>query len=564
MKKITRLALFVLLLSPFGFLNAQIGINNDNSEPDASAILDVKSDSKGMLVPRMSSSQRTQISNAATGLLVFDTTTESFWFKDSNVWVELVSGNVSTLMDADGDTKIDVDEGGNDRDEVTIDLDGNESFKMTRGNINFLNSSSSIYVGNEAGKSDNFTGSSNIGIGANALSGNSTGSNNTAIGSSANVNASNLTNATAIGALASVDQSNALVLGNNADVGIGTSAPDEKLHVVGNIKMEDGNEQAGYVLTSDADGVGTWQAVESPIALADADDDTKIQVEEGSDDDDIIRFDLEGTEYFRMQQGRLNVVNNRGNVYMGSGAGSNYFSGTTSSNVGIGSSALAAMTGGGANVAVGAGSLQAATSENDNVAIGFRAGGSATGSSNIYLGRYAGRFASGSNRLYIDNTDTANPLIYGEFDNDLIRINGNLEVTGSFPGSDDQSLSFNTSNNNLSIEDGNVVDLSSIADDLGDHSATQNIQLNGNYLSNDGNNEGLIVENDGDVTTSHNLDVTGGITMDTDNAVPIGADRRIRMLTGYILPSGSSVNTSSTGFSVTKAATGVYQIDFNV
>lgn len=41
-------------------------------------------------------------------------------------------------------------------------------------------------------------------------------------------------------------------------VGIGVS-PDEKLHVAGNIKMVDGNEQAGRVLTSDANGVASWQ-----------------------------------------------------------------------------------------------------------------------------------------------------------------------------------------------------------------------------------------------------------------------------------------------------------------
>jgi hypothetical protein len=44
------------------------------------------------------------------------------------------------------------------------------------------------------------------------------------------------------------------------NVGIGTTIPLNKLHVDGSIRMVDGNEQNGYVLTSDADGVGTWQA----------------------------------------------------------------------------------------------------------------------------------------------------------------------------------------------------------------------------------------------------------------------------------------------------------------
>lgn len=48
---------------------------------------------------------------------------------------------------------------------------------------------------------------------------------------------------------------------NEGNVGIGTTEPDAKLHVVGNIKIEDGNEGAGKVLMSDASGVGSWQAV---------------------------------------------------------------------------------------------------------------------------------------------------------------------------------------------------------------------------------------------------------------------------------------------------------------
>ncbi|MFN8944656.1 MAG: DUF1566 domain-containing protein [Pseudobdellovibrionaceae bacterium] len=42
-------------------------------------------------------------------------------------------------------------------------------------------------------------------------------------------------------------------------VGIGTTAPTEKLDVSGSIKMVDGNQAAGKVLTSDADGKGSWQ-----------------------------------------------------------------------------------------------------------------------------------------------------------------------------------------------------------------------------------------------------------------------------------------------------------------
>lgn len=65
-----------------------VGIGTAN--PNNSAALDVQSTDKGMLIPRMTSAQRNAISNAATGLLVFDNTTGSFWFKNANGWSELV------------------------------------------------------------------------------------------------------------------------------------------------------------------------------------------------------------------------------------------------------------------------------------------------------------------------------------------------------------------------------------------------------------------------------------------------------------------------------------------
>lgn len=69
-----------------------VAINNDGAAPDASAALDIKSTDKGMLVPRMTTGQRTIIASPATGLLVFDTTTGSFWFYNGTVWTELAGG----------------------------------------------------------------------------------------------------------------------------------------------------------------------------------------------------------------------------------------------------------------------------------------------------------------------------------------------------------------------------------------------------------------------------------------------------------------------------------------
>jgi hypothetical protein len=50
-----------------------VGINNDGSDPDNSAMLDVKSSTKGLLPPRMTLQQRDAIANPAAGLMVFCT-----------------------------------------------------------------------------------------------------------------------------------------------------------------------------------------------------------------------------------------------------------------------------------------------------------------------------------------------------------------------------------------------------------------------------------------------------------------------------------------------------------
>jgi len=50
---------------------AQVGINTDNSAPDNSAMLDVKSNSKGFLPPRMTQSEIMAIQNPSDGLIAY-------------------------------------------------------------------------------------------------------------------------------------------------------------------------------------------------------------------------------------------------------------------------------------------------------------------------------------------------------------------------------------------------------------------------------------------------------------------------------------------------------------
>lgn len=80
-----------------GSLYAQnVGIGSTIFTPDPSAAFEIKSNDKGILIPRMSESQRTSISNPATGLLVYQLdNNKGFYYWDGTQWIFL-NPNVSS------------------------------------------------------------------------------------------------------------------------------------------------------------------------------------------------------------------------------------------------------------------------------------------------------------------------------------------------------------------------------------------------------------------------------------------------------------------------------------
>lgn len=72
------IVLFLTAVSVSSF-NAQIGIGSKAVIPVPSAVVEVKSDSKGLLAPRMTTAQRKAITNPAQSLLVYDTDLKSFY-----------------------------------------------------------------------------------------------------------------------------------------------------------------------------------------------------------------------------------------------------------------------------------------------------------------------------------------------------------------------------------------------------------------------------------------------------------------------------------------------------
>jgi len=93
MKKIYPLLLLLFCLMAGSICLAQgIGINETGAAPDGSAILDVSSTTKGTLLTRMTTSQRDDIDDPATGLLIFNTETNCFETYIYGFWQTMFCG----------------------------------------------------------------------------------------------------------------------------------------------------------------------------------------------------------------------------------------------------------------------------------------------------------------------------------------------------------------------------------------------------------------------------------------------------------------------------------------
>ena len=81
--------LFVFVVAQLCAQNNNVGIGT--TTPNATAILDVTSTDKGVLVPRLTTAQRTAITNPAQSLLVYDTDLGCFYYYNSttSAWVSL-------------------------------------------------------------------------------------------------------------------------------------------------------------------------------------------------------------------------------------------------------------------------------------------------------------------------------------------------------------------------------------------------------------------------------------------------------------------------------------------
>jgi len=211
----------ILLCSVFGFSTtfAQKNVGIGTTTPDNSAVLDINSSDKGLLIPRMSLQQRNAINNPADGLMVYQTGDKGgFYFFEgkANEWKPITEARAVAGVDGDwtlqGNAAGATDFIGTTNDQplrLKVNnikagfLDNsfaskNITFGTYAGNalaagserntavgfqalLSNVTGDFNVAVGTEALRAT--TGSNNVGIGTSALIGNTTGGNNMAIGS---------------------------------------------------------------------------------------------------------------------------------------------------------------------------------------------------------------------------------------------------------------------------------------------------------------------------------------------------------------------------------------------
>ena len=279
--------------------NAQVAINETGASPDPSAILDISSTDKGLLIPRVTTIQRNGIDSPQGGLLVYDTNNESFWYYDTTQsgWVELgggadtdwvisnnnmystVSGNVG-IGTTSPTTKLQIINGNlslrSQYTDAYIKLQSDEEADITPAYI-WSENAKGFAVGSTHGIPQLLVNAATgkVGIGTtNPSQKLSIRDGNMSIvseGSDSYIFLGSNELADAIGSYIWTDDNVGLAIGStegvpqlvvknsNGNVGIGTTNPGAKLDVAGQIKIAGGSPGVGKILYSDANGLASWQ-----------------------------------------------------------------------------------------------------------------------------------------------------------------------------------------------------------------------------------------------------------------------------------------------------------------
>ncbi len=105
--------------------------------PHASALVEMASTTKGLLPPRMTTSERDAIPNPATGLFIYNTTSNAYQYYDGSAWANVSAAGAT--WDKLADTEL-------SSDAATIDITGlSTSYKVFRVNATLISDSSAFY-----------------------------------------------------------------------------------------------------------------------------------------------------------------------------------------------------------------------------------------------------------------------------------------------------------------------------------------------------------------------------------------------------------------------------------
>lgn len=302
-------ALMLLLLAFVTTIHAQKGIGTNN--PNTSAALDITSTDKGFLKPRMTTTQRTNINSPATGLEVFDTTTNTTWYYNGTAWLN--SGVIGDLRVVGIDSHITSDAGlgsngtsvGSGHNNILIgkntgsnlntagavpQLGGDNVLIGTDAGEEITSGFRNVYIGTSVGKAtttggrnvfigfqaglvndtgsfnffmgnntgfNNTSGSQNLFLGTNSGSNNTIGSNNTFIGPTsgpANTEgANNIFMGNLSGSNVTTGNRN-IVIGEN--IGVTSATGDNQLNIGGIIFGTGVNDVTGSAISTGRIGIG--------------------------------------------------------------------------------------------------------------------------------------------------------------------------------------------------------------------------------------------------------------------------------------------------------------------
>lgn len=344
--------------------------------PDA--LLDIKSSNQatpantdGILIPKIDAFPTTNPTASQNSMLVYLTTTSGtnqpgfyYWDNATTTWKGL-GGSIGWGLTGNAGTNATANFIGTTDDKDIV-------FKRNNIKAGLINAASNNTAFGVSTLNANTTGSENTAIGKDALTANTWGSYNTAIGyqtlTSNTTGDANV--ALGINALKSnTIGTNNIALGNNS--------------LTNNLKGEYNIALGNYSLANN--GSGNFNTAVGSYSL------------------------------FSQNFGNGGVSYDTNNVAVGGSA--LFYNNPTATTNGINNTAIGNFasnqnTTGFNNTALGYGSLYRNT----------------TGSSNVALGYLAGYYEIGSNKLYIENSNSTAPLIYGEFDNDIVKVNGTIKV----------------------------------------------------------------------------------------------------------------------------------------